>query len=87
MVDCGITLSLQCFTCPTLLSLMTFVVDNLRSFQTNSLVHTTDTRNKTKLYRPVAILSLSCVGIKIFSSRTYSILNRKNDRYSLRLQS
>jgi len=34
-----------------------FVVDNLGSFQTNSVVHTTDTRNTTKLYRPIAKLT------------------------------
>jgi hypothetical protein len=36
------------------LLLLMFVVDNLGSFQTNSAVHTTDTRNKTKFYRPIA---------------------------------
>jgi hypothetical protein len=69
---------------------MMFVVDNLGSFQTDSAVNTADTRNKTKLCRPIAKLSrfkrcVSCVGTKIFSSRTYSISSRKNDTYRLRL--
>jgi hypothetical protein len=43
--------------CQYIFSLMTFVVDNLGSFHTNSFVHGLNTRNKTQLHRPIANLS------------------------------
>jgi hypothetical protein len=59
--------------CEYIFSLMNFTVNNLELFQTNSTVHSVNTRNKNHLHRPIA--NHSCfqkgahyVGIKIFNS-------------------
>jgi hypothetical protein len=54
-------------------SLMNFIVNNLEVFQTNSAIHSVNTRNKNHLHRSVAILSCfqkgaHYAGIKVFSS-------------------
>jgi hypothetical protein len=66
-------------------SLMTFVVYNLGSFQTNSFVHGLSTRNKTQLHRPVANLpcfqrGASYAAVKIFNSLPTSISNLRHDK-------
>jgi hypothetical protein len=71
--------------CKYMYSLMTFVVDNLGSCQTNSIVHGLNTRNKTWLHRPIANLScfhkgLPYAGIKIFNSLPTSISNLRRDK-------
>jgi hypothetical protein len=64
---------------------MTFVVDNVGSFQTNLTVHGLNTRNKTQLHRPIANLSrfqkgVSYAAVKIFNSLPSSISNLRNDK-------
>jgi hypothetical protein len=58
--------------CKCIFLLTTFVVDNLGSFQTNLIVHSLNTRNKTQLHRPIANLScfqkgVSYAAVKIFT--------------------
>jgi hypothetical protein len=71
--------------CQYMFSLMTFVVDNMGSFQTNLFVHDLNTRNKTQLHRPVA--NLTCfqrgvfyAAVKIFNSLPTSVANRRHDK-------
>jgi hypothetical protein len=59
--------------CENIFSLVNLIVNNLELLQTNSTLHSINTRNKNHLHRPVA--SLSCfqkgahyAGIKIFNS-------------------
>jgi hypothetical protein len=71
--------------CRYIFSLMTFVVDNLGSFQTNLTVHGLNTRNKTQLHRPIANLScfqkgVSYAAVKIFNSLPSSTSNLRNDK-------
>jgi hypothetical protein len=59
--------------CQYIFSLTTSVVDSLGSFQTNSIVHGLNIRNKTQLHRPIASLScfqkgVSYAAVKIFNS-------------------
>ena len=54
-------------------SLMVFVIDNQKNYQTNLSVHRLDTRNKNQLYLPMVNLScfqrgLSYCAVKILSS-------------------
>jgi hypothetical protein len=58
---------------PYIFLLMNFCVNNQENFQTNSSVHSINTRNKLYLHRPIA--NLSCFqktalysGIRIFNS-------------------
>jgi IS1 family transposase len=65
---------------------MNFIVNNRELFQTNSAVHSVNTRNKHQLHRP--IVNLSCfqksafyTGIKIFNtlpSSLTSLVNKKS---------
>jgi hypothetical protein len=43
--------------CEYIFSLMNFIVNNQKLFQTNSAVHSVNTRNKHQLHRPIANLS------------------------------
>jgi hypothetical protein len=45
--------------CQYILSLMLFLIDNLKDFPTNAYVHSLDTRNKNQLRLPT--VSLACV--------------------------
>jgi hypothetical protein len=52
---------------------MNFIVDNQEHFQTNSAIHSVNTRNKIQLYRPITNLSrlqksVYYAGIKIFNN-------------------
>jgi hypothetical protein len=67
---------------------MTFVVDNLGSFQTNSFVHGLNKRNKTQLHRPVA--NLTCfqrgvfyAAVKVFNSLPTSISYLRHDKKTI----
>jgi hypothetical protein len=71
--------------CQYIFSLVAFVVDNLGSFQTNSLVNGLNTRNKTQLHRPVPNLTCSQKGVsyaavKIFNNLPTSIANLRHDK-------
>jgi hypothetical protein len=66
-------------------SLMNFFVNNQEHFQTNSLIHNMNMRNKHQLHRPTA--NLSCFqknafysGIRVFNNLTRSITNLKNEK-------
>jgi hypothetical protein len=61
-----------------LLSLLSFVVDNMETFQTNSDIHNINTRHKHDLYQPSANLTsyqegAYYAGIKLFNSLPDSI--------------
>jgi hypothetical protein len=71
--------------CQYIFSLTTFVADNVGSFQTNSFVHGLNTRNKTQLHRPFAILTrfkrgVSYAVVKILNSLPTSISNLRHDK-------
>jgi hypothetical protein len=69
-------------------SLMSFFIANQEKFQTNSSVHSINTRNKHHLRRPVANLScfqkgVSYSGIRIFNSLPRSVTNLKNEKFKV----
>jgi hypothetical protein len=71
--------------CQYILSLMNFIINNKRLFQTNSCVHNINTRNKHRLHRPNTILSCYqkstfYAGINIFNSLPPSVTILKNDK-------
>jgi hypothetical protein len=64
---------------------MNFIVNNQEHFQTNSAVHSVNTKSKTQLHRPIA--NLSCfqksayyAGIKIFNSLPSSLSSLVNKK-------
>jgi predicted peroxiredoxin len=64
---------------------MKSIVNNLELFQTNSAVHSVNTRNKHQLHRPSANLSFFqksafYAGIKIFSSVPSSLTKLMNKK-------
>jgi hypothetical protein len=68
-------------------SLMNFFVNNQENFQTNSSMHSINTRNKHHLHRPTA--NLSCFQknafysrIRIFNSLPRSITNLKSRTFT-----
>jgi hypothetical protein len=71
--------------CEYIFSLLLFIVNNQEHFQTNSTVHSVNTRNKNELHRPIS--NLSCVqesayyaGIKMFNnlpSSDTSLIHKK----------
>jgi hypothetical protein len=66
-------------------SLMSFFIGNQENFQTNSSVHSINTRNKHHLHRPIANLSCFHKGasysrIRIFNSLPRSITSLKNEK-------
>jgi hypothetical protein len=70
--------------CQYIFSLMNFV-NNEENFQTNSSVHSFNTRNKHHLHRPIA--NLSCFqksafysSIRIFNNLPYSVKNLKSEK-------
>jgi len=72
-------------TCQYKLSLMMFVGDNQKNFQTNLSVHGLDTRNKNQSYLPISSLlylqkGISYSAMKIFNYLPNNIKNCKNDR-------
>ena len=71
-------------------SLMSFFVGNQENIQTNSSVHSINTRNKHHLHRPVANLSCfqkgaSNSGIRIFNSLPRSITSLKSEKSQFRI--
>jgi hypothetical protein len=71
--------------CQYVFSLMNSFVSNQESFQTNSSVHSINTRNEHHIHRPVA--NLSCFqksafysSSRIFNSLPYSVTNLKNEK-------
>jgi hypothetical protein len=78
-------LEILALPCEYIFSLMNFIVNNQGHFQTNSAIHSVNTRNKNQLRRPIA--NLSCfqksayyAGIKIFNglpSNLTSLVNKK----------
>jgi len=71
-------------SCPYIFSLIVFIVDNQKNYQTDLSVHGLDTRNKNQLYLPIVNLScfqrgVSYCAMKIFSSLPNNIKNLRND--------
>jgi hypothetical protein len=61
--------------CEYVFTLMNFVVNNQEHFQTNSLIHSVNTRDRNTLHRPVSNLSCFqksayCAGMKILEQST-----------------
>jgi hypothetical protein len=76
--------------CQCIFSLMNFFVNNQEKFQTNSSVHSVNTRNKHRLHRPIANLacfqkSAFCTGIRIFSNLPRSLTNIKNEKAQFKI--
>jgi hypothetical protein len=76
--------------CQYIFSLMNFILNNQVHFQTNSSIHSIDTKNKHHLHRPNA--NLSCfqkstfyTGIRIFSRLPLSLISPKNEKTLLLL--
>ena len=68
-----------------ILSLMSFIINNQKIFQTNSSIHNMNTRNKNHLHRPNAKLSffqksIFYAGMKIFDILPPSVTILKNDK-------
>jgi hypothetical protein len=64
---------------------MNFIVNNQELFQSNSAVHSVNTRNKHRLHRPIANLSrfqksAFYTGIKIFNSLPSSLTSLVNKK-------
>ena len=64
---------------------MSFLIGNQDKFLTNSSVHSTNTRNKHHLHRPIANLSCfqksaSYSGIRIFNNLPQSITSLRNEK-------
>jgi hypothetical protein len=71
-------------------SLMTFFIGNQENLQTNSSLHSINTRNKHHLHRPIANLSCfrrgtSYPGIRIFNGLPLSITSLKNEKTQFRI--
>jgi hypothetical protein len=71
--------------CEYMFSLLNFIINNQEHFQTNSAVHSVNTRNKHHLHRPVA--NLTCFqkgvyysGIKIFNNLPSSLKSLMNEK-------
>jgi hypothetical protein len=67
-----------------LLSLLSFVVDNMEKFQTNSDIHNINTRHKHDLHQPSANLTsyqkgAYYAGIKLFTTPPDSIKSLNHD--------
>jgi hypothetical protein len=66
-------------------SLLNFIINNQEHFQSNSAVHSVNTRNKNHLHRPAANLmcfqkSTYYSGIKIFNTLPSSLKSLMNDK-------
>jgi hypothetical protein len=71
--------------CQYIFSLMNYILNNQEHFQTNSSIHSIDTRNKHHLHRPNA--NLSCfqkstfyADIRIFNRLPLSLISLKNEK-------
>jgi hypothetical protein len=70
--------------CEYIFSLLNFIMNNQEHFQTNSAVHSVNTRNKHHLHRPAA--NLTCFqkntyfGIKIFNNLPSSLKRLMNEK-------
>jgi len=82
---------LEILTVPSqyIYTLPSFLIGNQETFQTNSSVHSINTRNKHHLHRPVA--NLSCFqkgatysGIRIFNNSPQNITSLKNEKPQLK---
>jgi hypothetical protein len=62
--------------CHYILSLILFIINNLKDYPTNAHVHSLDTRNKNKL----CLSTVSLADARIFNSLTSSIQSHRNDR-------
>ena len=72
-------------SCPYIFSLIVFIVDNQKNYQTDLSVHGLDTRKKNQLYLPTSSLSclqkgVSYAAMKIFNSLPNNIKDCKNNR-------
>ena len=72
-------------------SLMVFVVDNQKNYQTNLSIHGLDTRNKNQLYLPIVNFSyfqrgVSYCAVKISSSLPNNIKNLRNDEVKFKIE-
>jgi hypothetical protein len=83
---------LQILTVPSqyIYSLTSFFIGNQENFQTNSSVHSINTRNKHHLHRPIANLSCfqkgaSYFGIKICNSLPQRIISLKNEKIQFKV--
>jgi hypothetical protein len=79
--------------CGYIFSLMNSIVNNLELFQTNSAIHSVNTRNKNHLHRPVANFSCFQKGayyadIKIFNSLPPSLktISDKKEKFKVALK-
>jgi hypothetical protein len=79
--------------CEYIFSLLLFIVNYHDHFQTNSAVHSVNTRNKNQLHRPIASLSrfqksAYYAGIKIFNSLPSSLtsLIHKKEQFKVALK-
>jgi hypothetical protein len=69
---------------------MNFLVNNQENFQTNSSVHSINTRNKHHLYQPTANLpcfqkSAFYTGIRIFNNLLRSLTNLKKEKAQFKI--
>jgi hypothetical protein len=72
-------------SCEYIFTLMNFVVNNQEHFQTNSAIHSVNTRNRDHIHRPIASpshlqKSAHYAGFKIFNSQPSnlrSLMNKK----------
>jgi IS1 family transposase len=71
--------------CQYIFSLINFILNNQEHFQTNSSIHSIDTRNKHHLHRPNA--NLSCfqkstfyATIRVFNRLPLSLISLKNEK-------
>jgi hypothetical protein len=81
------------FPCEYIFLLMNFVVNNQVHFQTNSVIHNVNTKNRDHLHRPTANLSYFqksayYSGIKIFNSLSpsFKILTNKKAQFKVALK-
>jgi len=77
-------------SCQHILSLMMFVQNKQKTFQTILSVHGVDTRNKNQLYLPISSLlclqkGVSYSAMKIFNRLPNNIKNHRNDRVHFNL--
>jgi hypothetical protein len=76
--------------CEYIFSLLNFVIHNLEHFQTNSVIHCVNTRNKHHLHRPTGNLtcfqkSTNYSGIKIFNDLPASLKSLMNEKAILKI--
>jgi IS1 family transposase len=77
--------------CEYIFILMKSVVNNQEHFQTNSTIHSINTRNRHHLHRPTASLSCLqksayCAGIKIFNSLPSNLTSLTNKKSQFKVE-